>query len=139
MSNNKNMFETATRAKLRFSSSRGPLSVEQLWDVPLRSKDGFDLNAIAKFANGEVKSATEENFVDADPAMMRVQARVDLVLDIVKFVIETKLDEEQTAKTRANNKIERDRLLEILAKKQDDKLGNMSEKEIQKRLEALEV
>ena len=36
-----NIFEYATRAKLRFASSRGDLTVEQLWDVPLRSTDGF--------------------------------------------------------------------------------------------------
>ena len=40
MSNN--IFEYATRSKLRFQSSHGVLTVEQLWEVPLRSKAGDD-------------------------------------------------------------------------------------------------
>lgn len=38
-----NMFEFATRSKLRFTSARGELTAEQLWDVPLRSRDDFSL------------------------------------------------------------------------------------------------
>lgn len=131
------MFEYATRNKLRFQSTRGALSVEQLWDTPLRSKDGFDLNAIAKGLNAGLKAATEESFVDS--SKNPEQTRLETEFELVKYVIQTKLDEEQVAKERANNRAEKARLMEILAKKQDDKLEGLSEKEIQRRIAALEA
>ena len=37
------MFEQAARLKLRFETSRGLLSVEDLWDLPLTSARGASL------------------------------------------------------------------------------------------------
>jgi hypothetical protein len=131
------MFEFATRNKIRFSSLRGEMSVEQLWDTPLRSKDGFDLDAVAKGANKTLKGLTEESFVSTErtPAV----ERAELALEIVKHVIQVKLAEEAAAKRRAENKVERERLLAILAEKQAGKLSELSEKELQKRINALEA
>jgi hypothetical protein len=56
----------------------------------------------------------------------------------VKYVIETKLAEEQAAETRAKNKAEKQKLLEILAEKQEGKLSNLSEAELKRRIAALE-
>ena len=96
-----NMFETATRSKLRFASSRGELSVEQLWDVPLRARTGddFNLDAVAKAANKVLKGLTEESFVSTErtPAV----ARAETALELIKYVIATKLAEEKAAAKRA--------------------------------------
>jgi hypothetical protein len=59
-----NIFEYAIRNKLRFASSRGELTVEQLFDVPLRSSDGFNLNESPRRANKTLKDMSEENFVE---------------------------------------------------------------------------
>lgn len=132
-----NMFEIATRNKLRFSSTRGELSVEMLWDVPLRSRDDFNLDSIAKSANKALKALTEESFVSTErtPA----HAKAELTLELVKYVIAVKLAEEETAKKRAENKVEREKLLAILAEKQAGKLSELSEKEIQRRINALDA
>lgn len=58
-------------------------------------------------------------------------------LELVKLVIATKLDEEAAAKTRAVNKTEREKLLKILAEKQEGKLSSLSEAELRRRIEAL--
>lgn len=132
-----NIFEYATRNKLRFASVRGELTVEQLWDVPLRgtaSADGFNLNAIAKAASKALKEVSEENFVEASPTRPIITQR-EVVLEVIKHVIATKLAEEEAAKKRATNKQEREKLLAILAEKQD---GKLSERELQKRIAALE-
>jgi len=131
------MFEIATRTKLRFASTKGELSIEQLWEVPLRSKDDFNLDVIARSANKALKALTEESFVETtrSPA----QTKMELALDLIKYVIETKKDEEDTAKKRAANKIEKEKLLEILADKQAGKLSELSEKELQNRIKALET
>lgn len=130
------LFLQATRAKYRFSSAKGEMSVENLWDVPLRSKDDFNLDKIARGINRELEAATEESFVDAvqtNPAKKVLESK----LGIVKQIIAIKIDEEETAKTRAENKIEREKLLRILAEKKDGKLSDLSEKELEKRINAL--
>lgn len=129
------IFENATRNKLRFASIRGDLSVEQLWDVPLRSRDGFDLNAIAKTASARLKE-TEENFVETTKTSEH--ARRETTMEVVKHVITTKLAEEAAATARAAKKQEKEKLLAILAEKQDGKLSELSERELQRRIAALE-
>ena len=131
------IFEYASRNKLRFASSRGELTVEQLWDVPLRSRDDFNLDNIARGTSRGLKAATEESFVETtkNPA----HDRLDTTLEVVKHVIAVKLAEEQEATQRQENRTEREKLLKILAEKQDGKLSELSEREIKKRIEALKV
>lgn len=130
-----NIFEFATKNKLRFASSRGLLTVELLWDVPLRSGDDFNLNAVAKVANKAWKDLDDESFVET--AKTPEHARRETALEVVKYIIEAKLAEEAAAKKRAENKIERAKLLQILAEKQDGKLSALSENELKKRIAAL--
>jgi hypothetical protein len=130
-----NIFEYATRNKLRFSSIRGELTVEQLWDVPLRSRDDFNLNVIAKTVNKALKDVSEESFVETTKTA--AHTRLEMAMEVVKYVIDVKLTEEETAKKRAANKQEKEKLLAILAEKQDGKLSELSEKELQKRIAAL--
>lgn len=132
-----NLYAYATRNKLRFASPKGDLSIEQLWDVPLRSTDGFNLDAIARGANKAFKDATEESFVTTTKTP--AHTRLELTLEVVKNVIEVKLEEENVAKQRAENKKEREKLLEILAEKQAGKLSELSESELRKRIAKLEI
>lgn len=131
-----NIFEYATRNKIRFTSIRGELSVEQLWDVPLRSRDDFNLNAVAKATNKALKEISEESFVET--AKTPAHTRLETAMEVVKYVIEVKLAEEENAKKRAANKQEKEKLLAILAEKQAGKLSELSEKELQKRIAALD-
>lgn len=131
-----NMFEYAARNALRFPSSKGQLTAEQLWQVPLRSRDDFNLNMIAKLASKDLKETAEENFVESSKTPEH--SRNELVLNIIKHVIATKLGEEEAARTRAERKQEKEKLLNILAEKQAGKLSELSEKELQKRIAALE-
>ena len=132
-----NIFEYATRNKLRFTSARGALTIEQLWDVPLRSTDDFNLNAIARVANKTLKDATEENFVES--ARTEAHVRLEATLDVVKRIIDVRLAEEAAAKKRAENKKEREQLLTALAEKQAGKLSEMSEQQLRRRIAALEA
>ncbi len=130
-----NIFEYAARNKVRFQSTRGELTLEQLWDVPLRSRDEFNLNAVAKAANKAWKDISEESFVET--AKTPEHTRRETMLEVVKYVIDTKLAEEEAAKKSADNKIEKEKLLAILAEKQAGKLSELSEKELQRRIAAL--
>jgi len=130
------IFAYATRNKLRFQSVRGELSTEQLWDVPLRSKDDFNLNAVAKAANKAWKDLAEESFVET--ARTPEHDRRKTALEIVKCVIDARLAEEEDAKRRADRKVRKEKLLAILAEKQDGKLSNLSEKELRRQIDELD-
>jgi hypothetical protein len=130
-----NLFVYATRQKLRFTSSRGELTVEQLWDVPLRSTDGFNLNAVARAASDATKAANEENFVETKRTATNV--RIEAAFEIVKHVIDTKLAEEAIAKKRVENKAKREKILQVLAEKQDGRLSELSERELKKQIAEL--
>jgi hypothetical protein len=130
-----NIFEYATRNKLRFASTKGELTVEQLWDVPLRSRDDFNLNTIAKAVNKALKEVSEESFVETTKTA--AHTRLEAAMETVKYVIDTKLTEEEVAKTRAAKKQEKEKLLNILAEKQDGKLSEMSERELKKQIAEL--
>jgi hypothetical protein len=132
-----NLFEYATRTKLRFQTPKGLISTEDLWEVPLRSKDGFDLNTVAKAANEALKALKEENFVEK--ARTVAHTRAEVTFELVKHVIETKLDEEAAAKKRANNVAVKKQLIDALEQKQAGKLTALSESELRKRIEDLET
>lgn len=131
-----NLFLQATRRKFRFPSNKGDLSVEQLWDLPLTSRNGFDLDTVAKTVNTHLKAASEESFVvtSSNPAKTTLQDQ----LEVIKAIIAVKLDEAAKAKMRSDRAAERQRLLEILDQKEDDELKGLSREEIKKRLAELD-
>lgn len=130
------IFEQAARKKLRFASERGELTVEHLWDTPLTSKTGFDLDSIAKATNAQLKASTEESFV-AQARPTAAQATLELKLEILKHIISVKLAELDASKSAASRKAERDRLLEALAQKKDEALMALTPEELQKRIDEL--
>lgn len=130
-----NIFEYCARNKVRFQSSRGLLSVEQLWDVPLRSSDDFNLNVVAKATNKALEDLSV-GFVETVRTEQHV--RLEIAFETIKHVISAKLADEKAAEMRAANKVEKAKLLEILAEKQSGKLSALSEKELQRRIAALE-
>lgn len=130
------IFMLASRQKLRFPSTRGPLTVEQLWDMPLQSKaaQDFSLDAVAKQVNRELKATVEESFV-APVNAANVQQQ--LMLDVLKYIISAKLEEAKARENATAVAQERHKLLAILEDKQDDALKAMTAEQIKARLAAL--
>lgn len=136
MSEEMNLFEFAARNSVRFASTRGQLNVEQLWQqVPLRSQDDFNLDAIAKAAEKSFL-ASERSFVNTKKTAE--QKKLEVAFEIVKYVIDVKLKEEAAAKKRADSKAERDMLHRALLEKQEGKLSKMSEAELRRRIDELD-
>ena len=129
------MFEKASRLKLRFETARGLFTAEDLWDLPLTSPRGNpNLDDIAIALNKRLKEVTTESFVTKTT---RSNEALQLSFDIVKHVIEVKLAENEEAKKKTEQKQRKDRILEILAHKQDKALEDLPIEELQKLAEAL--
>lgn len=133
---NINLFEVATRNQFRFPSSKGELTVEQLWDLDLKSRNGFDLDSVAKQVNKELKAETEESFVNVTPNPKKKP--LEQKLELVKYIIEVKMEEEKKAKERIARKEKREKLMAAIANKQDAALQTASLEELQRELASLE-
>ena len=130
-----NIFEQASQQKLRFPSVKGELTTEQLWDLPLQSKNQFDLDTVAKTVNNELKNVTEESFVATTTSP--VKTILELKFEIVKHVIAVRIATNAAARDQAARKAEKDKLIGILADKQDEALKGLTPEEIQTRIAAL--
>lgn len=128
------MFEQAARLKLRFETPKGLLSAEDLWDLPLTSVRGVNLNDIAKGLNRELKNTDDEDFVNK-PAIGNTILK--LRFDIVKHVIDVRLAENEAARLVAEKREKKARLTELIAQKQDEQLAQKSVEELQAMVESL--
>jgi len=126
-----NLFEQAARLKLRFNTQKGNLTVEDLWDIPLTSAKSVSLDGIARGLNRQLKDSAEESFV-ATPSKTNLALQVRF--DVVKHVIAVRLSEREAAKNVAANKMRREKVAGIIAKKQDAALENLSIEELEKLL-----
>lgn len=127
------LFIKATRQSWRFSSVKGLISTEQVWQLPLQSRDGFDLDSVAKAVNAEVKQQAEESFVT--PTKTDDTSRQKL--ELVRYVINVKIAERDAAANAKAKAEEKQKILDILGKKADAALEAASEEELRKRLAEL--
>lgn len=123
-----NLFELATRKKFRFSSTKGALSVEDLWDL---SEDDLD-NVYKNLNRQQVKSA-EESLLNE----VKTNTDLDAAIEIVKYVFTTKRKEAEERKSRANKEALRHKYIDALARKEDAEIENMSKEELQAMIESL--
>lgn len=100
-----NLFEEASRKKLRFPTERGELSVEQLWDLPLTSDRGLSLDAIAIGINVQLKAVSEDSFVK--PQSNPRKAQYEMMLEIIKHIIAVKQTEAAERAAAVENRARR--------------------------------
>lgn len=132
------IFEKATRKKLRFETPNGDLTTEQLWDLPLTAVgDRANLDALARATNAELKDIAEGSFVEVKPNPRKDD--LSLKLDILKHVIGVRLAERDAATKAAENAERRKRLMAALADKEAQSLAGMSAEEIRAELDKLEA
>lgn len=124
-----NLFEMATRNKLRFPSAKGELSVEDLWDLSDK-----DLDVVYKnLKDQEVKSSEESLLDDAN-----VDPKLTAAIGIVKYIFTTKRNERLAEKERINKKLTQRKYIDALSKKQDEAIEKMSEAELRAMIDSLE-
>lgn len=123
------MFEKASRVKLRYSTNRGVLSVEDLWDLSLEQLDPIAINL-----NKRLKESQTESFIKI---RTKDTTELELKFNIVKHIIDVKLQEQEERIVAAEKKAKRQKILDLMAKKQDAELESKSYEELAKELEAL--
>jgi hypothetical protein len=129
------IFERASRQRLRFDSSKGQLTVEDLWDLPLSSEKGASLDKVAQLIYTNLNGVQSISFVGESTEANTLDR---LRMDIVLHVIDTKKAENAAARKATDNRIEAQRILEQMAKLQDKALDNMTMDQLQARLNELQ-
>lgn len=127
-----NIFEKASKLKLRFQSTRGELSVENLWDLPLTSARAVSLNSIARDIYLEIQK--EDNLDFVGETQSKTNSTLNLQMDIVKHIIEIKKQERALAAKQAETRSEVEFLENLLEEKNKQELQGMSKEEILERL-----
>lgn len=129
------IFATASRKKFRFASERGDLTTEQLWDLPLTSKNGFNLNAVAIAVHNELKGLAEESFVEVSSNPRRRE--LEDMLEVVKHIIAVKQDEAKAATERVAKQALKRKLQEAIEAKEGEALLGASLDDLKAQLAAL--
>lgn len=127
-----NLFQKAVKMKYRFTTTRGLVNLEDLYDMPLTANDGFCLNNVALLLHENLERTVQKSFVDPAPAANKT---LENKFELVKLVIEDKQKDRDAANKRAATVARNQRIKEILAKKQDQALEEMDEAELQKLLD----
>lgn len=127
-----NLFEMASQFKFRYPY-KGLISTEDLWDLKLD-----ELDVVYKTLNKELNTIQEEGLIQTKTADEGVKAN-DLKnkLEIVKYIFASKQQAAELARAAAENAMKRKRIMEILAKKQEAALENMSEDDLKAALAEL--
>ena len=124
------MYKKALRTKLRFSTTKGKLTTEDLFDLNLT-----DLNNLAIALDKKLSETPRKSFIsDLTPDTQEDELRFNIVKDIITL----KLVERNAAQNAKAKAAEKAQLLEILHRKQNEALESLSVAEIEAKIAELE-
>lgn len=124
----KNLFEIASRKKYRYPY-KGWITTEDLWDLSLDKLDEIYKDLLRKFEESKGESLVSEK-KDGDPDLANKIA-------IIRHIADTRMQEAKDNEAQALAYQKRQKILSILAEKQDDDLRNKSTEELRKMLEEM--
>lgn len=114
-------FMTASRLKLRFETSAGLMTCEDLWDLPLQ-KGKVNLDDLAVNLSRKLQEGTE-SFVNKTE---KTNTLVQLKFDIVKYIIEARVAEQEAAISAAVRVNKKKQILDIIERKENKDLEEKS-------------
>lgn len=136
MTDTVNIFELATRMQLRFATDKGDINVEQVWGLPLSSTVGkLNLDDLARGLYQSL-SAQTMSFVGATAVSKENEVNT-LRLEIVKHVIAVRMAENQAKLLQAAKAERKQKIMELIARKQDAALEGKSLDELLAELDTL--
>ena len=119
------LFKVATKKKYRFNY-KGQVTVEDLWDLSVE-----ELDKIYKNLKSLQKNASEESLLQT---ATKEDKEVNNKIEIIKIIVTDKLAAKDRAMKAASQRARNQRILEIMADKQDAALKEKSIEELQDML-----
>ncbi len=129
---------TALEQKWRFPSKRGPLTIEDLFDLPLTKNNGLNLDTVAIEINKQLQEKQgSTSFVESTVEKSAEINKLDTMLEIVKTIIKQRQDEHEYKLNKAALDSKRKELQRLIDQKQNEALASLSVDELQQQLDAL--
>lgn len=125
----KNLFEMACRHKFRFPY-KGQISTEELWDL-----SATQLDSIFKSLNAQAKKSQEESLLATKSSEDSI---LDAKIEIVRYVFLEKQAETEATKQMQMARAQKQKILAVLADKEDQELKGKSVDELRAMLNSLE-
>ena len=124
------MFEKASRLKLRISTNKGVITVEDLWDLPLTStrSNVLSLQTVARGIAATIRNEVEEDFVGDTTNENEI---ANLQMGIVKHVIAVKKVENAAKVAARANEAHNAQIDDLIAAKQFEAKKEMTVEELQ--------
>ena len=132
------MFEKASRTKLRFTTAKGILSTEDLWDIPLYSENqgAVTLDSLACQLHARLSLDVVPSFVKK--ATDNATASLQLQFDIVKHILDCRMADIEARKVAAGVKQRKQDLLALIREKEKEQLAGTSLDDLRKLVDALD-
>jgi hypothetical protein len=118
-------FKEASRIGLRFETSKGSLSTEQLWTLPL-----VQLATVVRNLKALTTKDNDDDLAFLDEKATPVDKVVELRFNVAKEIYLAKQAENVSARDAKTKKAHNEKILGLIAEKQEGNLKNMSEEEL---------
>jgi hypothetical protein len=122
-----NIFQYAAKHKLRFPY-KGGISVESLYELSVE-----ELDKIYKSLKRLAKAEDEESLLEVN----KTDKELEIKIEIIKDIVAEKQAAADKAKKASETKARKQRIMEAIAKKDEEAMDNASKEELQAMLDAL--
>ena len=129
-----NKFINAIKNGYRYTTTKGLCTTEDLFSMKLQSNDGFSLDDVARTIYNQIKDSEEVSFVSSSDKKSK---ELEEKLEIVKFVIASKIEDRDLAIKKTENEVERKRLKDLIAEKRLSATAELSVEELEAKLNSL--
>lgn len=122
------MFKKASQLKLRFQTSRGPLSVEQLWDLPMN-----ELASCIRAVRKNIKKASNEDDEELSflEGTTKASTEDEIRFKVLKEIYTDKKTDIENAQKESERRINNQKILDLIARKKDAELEGKSIEELE--------
>jgi hypothetical protein len=124
------IYQKASRLKIRFATGKGLATVEDLWALPLTK-----LDEIASDLDGQIEKTGKKSRLATKTT---VDEELQVALAVVENVIEVRQLENKAKTEKTQKAAQLATLKDILEKKQMGTLQNLSEEDLMKKIKELE-
>lgn len=126
------MFKEASKIKLRVPTSKGNLSVEQLWDLNL--SDLTDAIISINKLIGDSKINNDDDLSFLENSENKINTKDQIAFEILKTIYLDKKNKIEESKLKLQQQIHNKRIMEIIADKEEKGLYDKSIDELKAML-----
>lgn len=120
------MYKQASQIGLRVNTPRGPLSVEQLWNLSMT-----DLRTTITALKKSLKANDDDDLDFLEETESKVDKVTELSFNILKDIYVTKKDAAKALRDAADVKNHNQKILQLIASKQEKELEGKSVEELE--------